>query len=612
MNWRKTTATAILALVVLVCMTGCPKKPPANPLAPTGPDSTWTGVTTAFRVTTTAKYAIRYVMDWSDKIDTGDVSYASAETATVTHSWGTAGTYDIKVQAILDAEPAKASEFSPTKAVRVILNNPPVIANVAAPPVAVKGVEAFFTIRGSDPDGDSLRVLVDWGGGSPTDTGYFLSPCSVEVSHTFTKLETVNVVFRLQDWKGTPSAPDTVVVPVGTAGGVVWWWISTDVNNGDVPFITSPVIANDGTDERVYAGCDDYKFYSIRTSDRKSEKTATTKETECLFTGHPGLCAATSHIIVGSEEGELYALKLNGLGKAWQWPDSASERGTGLNWGAPAFNNDKIYIGQEGGGSNLGDSLFLFQDIGTQGNRITAYGVNAAVNDAPIIDASGNVIFANDSGYLVKIDGNLNSPIWRAHLIPNGDVHGPILGADGTIYCAADSHMYALDPTNPMPPKWIATLDGEAFRPVIGQSAMFVGAGFGKAYSINLATGGKNWEKLLSQSSGFSTSPVVAANGYVYFQDDDDVLYCLNQADGTTIWYCKCPDYLPRSGGGNSHRPRKLELYDYLPNPSICANGNIIVAGADACYCVAGYPEGPLDGAAAWPKWQKNLSNTGK
>ena len=119
-------------------------------------------------------------------------------------------------------------------------------------------------------------------------------------------------------------------------------------------------------------------------------------------------------------------------------------------------------------------------------------------------------------------------------------------------------------------------------------------------------------EKLLAQSSAFSTAPIVAANGYVYFQDEDDVLYCLNQADGTLIWSCNCPNYLPRSGGGSSHRPRKLQLTDYLPNPTICANGNIIVVGSDATYCVAGYTAGPLDGTAAWPKWQKDLSNSGK
>jgi outer membrane protein assembly factor BamB len=106
------------------------------------------------------------------------------------------------------------------------------------------------------------------------------------------------------------------------------------------------------------------------------------------------------------------------------------------------------------------------------------------------------------------------------------------------------------------------------------------------------------------------TAPIVAANGYVYFHDDADALYCLNQADGTVIWSCDCPRYLPRSGGMARHL-RKAGVADYPPNPTILSNGNIIVAGADALYCVAGYTNGPLDPLAPWPKWQHDVYNTG-
>jgi hypothetical protein len=234
------------------------------------------------------------------------------------------------------------------------------------------------------------------------------------------------------------------------------------------------------------------------------------------------------------------------------------------------------------------------------------------VVDAPVVDASGNVIFGTDSGYLVKMDANLSSVIWRSKLLPNGDVNSPIIGGDGTIYCASDYfHLYALDPATGAQ-KWVRplTLNGDAFRPVLGQSAIFACTYFGSVYSIDPATGDILWERLLSPTGGFSTAPVVAANGYVYFQDDADKLYCLEQAGGRLVWVCDCPIYLPHLGT-NVHRPRRTGLTDYRPNPSICANGNIIVLGEDACYCVAGYPEGPLDPRAPWPKWQHDLYNTG-
>ena len=612
MNWSKVTATAALALVVVFCMTGCPKKAPATPGTPMGPDSTWTYATTAFKVWTTASGNVRYVMNWTDATDTTVLSYASGETASVTHEWNAVGTYDVKAMAILDADPAKASDFSPAKSVKVILNNRPVVDSVQHPPVGVKGGETFFNVFGSDVDGDSFRVLVNWGGSKDTTTELFPTPWSTQVSHVFTSLGDAQIIVWTQDWKGAKSLPDTITITIGTSGGVKWHWWSSDPDNGGegAGLTTSPVVANDGTDEVILGGCEsDFNFYSIRASSGNSKKKATTKTPEGAFDGHPGL--GNGHIIVGSDEGELYALSLaNNLSVDWQFPDSGIEKGTNIEWGAPAFSGSNFYIGHDD------DSIFKFADNGVAGTRVAAYGLRASVEDAPIVDATGNVIFGTDSVYLYKMDANLSSVIWKSALLGGrGEVFGPILGSDGTIYCTSDSsRLYAINPTDgSVKSGWPLTLDGgDVSRPALGQSALFIASSFGTAYSINPATGAINWQVALTATNGFYTTPVVAANGYVYFQSDADMLYCVNQADGTVIWTCDCPNYLPRSGGGSPHRPRKTELVYYAPNPSITSTGDIIVVGDDATYCVAGYTEGPLDPTAAWPKWQKDLSNSGK
>jgi outer membrane protein assembly factor BamB len=484
----------------------------------------------------------------------------------------------------------------------------PVVDSALVAPYGPCLDSASLTVCAHDPDGDSVRLRVQWGDNSDTVTDFYASPCRAELKHGYSDASGATVIVAALDMNNI-SIPETTTVPVEPFGRVQWFWWSSDPENPCEPLTTSAVIAIDAADERLFSGCKgDYNFYSIRTSDRGGELKATTRWPEYDFTGHPGFCAATNHVIVGSDEGELYALKLDGLYCDWRWPGKPSEESlTGIEWGAPAFNGNRIYIG------HYDDSLFYFLDYGVQATRVAAYGVHASVIDAPIVDASGNVIFGTDSGYLVKIDGNLISPIWRSKLLRNGEVHSPLLGSDGTIYCASDSfRLFAIDPaTGVVKSGWPLTLDGDVFRPVLGRSALFVGATFGKVYSINPATGVINWQKSLTQTSGFRTAPVVAANGYVYFQDDDDVLYCLNQADGTVNWACNCPLYLPRTNCGSSHQPRRLQLTDYRPNPSICANGNIIVVGADACYCVAGYPEGPLDPLAPWPKWQHDLYNTG-
>jgi outer membrane protein assembly factor BamB len=605
MNWRKTTATAALALVVVFCMTGCPTKPPATPNLE-GPDSTWTFSDATFRVWTTApKGNIRYVMNWTDKTDTTELSYASAETARVTHVWDAVGTYDVKAMAILDAEPAKASDWSPTKSVKVLLNQRPVIDKVDYPPVAVKDAPTLFTLFGSDPDGDSLRAIVKWGN-KDTTTELFPNPLfGAQVSPVFTSLGDQAVIVWVQDSKGARSLPDTIVIPVGTAGGVKWYWMSSE----EEPCYTSAIVATDlDMDEVVMTSCYDYTFVSIRTSNGIKKDDEKTDYLEYDFTGHPGYNAALGHVIVGSDEGELYALSIDGLKTDWHFPDKSPEDSlTYIEWGAPAFNGPSIYIGHD---DTIGQ-LVKIQDAGTQGNQVAAYNTGADVNDAPVVDASGNVIFATNDGRLTKIDANLSSPIWTAQLLGNGDVFGPILGGDGTIYCTSDSfRLYAIDPDSGMA-KWTATLDADVSRPALGQTALFIGDMLGTVYSIDPATGATNWKKTVSQFSGFSTTPIVTDSGIVYFLDEDDKLFCVNTADGTTIWSCDCPYYLPFAAR-NSRRPRKLELTGYLPNPSICANGDIIVVGQDALYCVYGYEEATLDAAAPWPKWQKDLSNSGK
>ena len=599
----------MLALVVVLCMTGCPTKPPKTPGAPWGADSTWTGAAYMCSVVTTvSKGSIRYVMDWQDAIDTGDVAYASNETAAVAHEWDSAGTYDVKAQAVLDADPAKASDFSLPKSVKVILNQRPVVDSVLVPPVAVMDAETNITVYGHDPDDDSLRAIVKWPTGDTT-TERTLSPCAFTVSHKFTKVETADVSVRLQDWKGTKSRDTIIRVPVGKEGGVKWWWKSP-VEDGTM--WTSALVALSGAVEVVMsASWDEQKFYQVRASNGNNLKNAATKYGTDDFTGGPALCTATGNVIVGGDDGELYALSLASLAHAWQWPNRSPEESlTGVFWGAPAINGYDIYIGRDN------DSLYKFTDNSGSVTPGPVYSLDSSsVVDAPAIDAGGNVYVGTDSGYLIRFDANL-APYWRLHLMPVGEIHGPIIGNDGTVYCCSDSPpvLYAVTPgPDSGVVKWTVPLDASGARPALGQSALFVGTDQGTFYSIDPGTGAINWQKSLVQGFGFGTTPIVAANGYVYIQSDNDVLYCLNQADGAKIWACDCNTYLP--GGGRYFGrpwPQKLQLTDYDPNPSITKTGDIIVVGQGALFCVAGYAEGPLDASAAWPKWQKDLFNTGK
>ena len=81
---------------------GAANQPPVTPAAPTGPTSGFTGVSYSFSATTTDPEGdnISYMFDWGD----GNFSswlgpYPSGATATTSHAWASAGTYDVKVKA---------------------------------------------------------------------------------------------------------------------------------------------------------------------------------------------------------------------------------------------------------------------------------------------------------------------------------------------------------------------------------------------------------------------------------------------------------------------------------------------------------------------------------
>jgi sugar lactone lactonase YvrE len=509
----------------------------------------------------------------------------------------------VKARALLESHAPEASDWSVPETITVHTNGVPVVDGIQhAPLIPVAYAEVFFTIKAHDPDGDSIRVTVDWGDGRVTMTSFLSSPCSVAVSHAFGQADTFSVLINVQDSKGALSLPETTLIRVGTTGGVKWYWQSYDQGG----LSTSPLGLNDGQDDCIYAGCtEDFKFYAMRANGGKVKATATTRYPGYIFRGDPAFCEATQHIIVGSDDGELYALTLT-LGKAWQWPDkSPRESLTEIPWGAPAIRDNRLYV------PRADDSLYCFIDSVDHGVRVVTFEANAGIVDAPVIDAQGDVYFGTDSGYVYKVGPELDTMLWRTRLIANGEIHSLVVGRDGAIYCGSESsRIYALDPvTGDL--LWSVATEGQPLRLSMGQSAIFAGTDHGVVHGIDPITGSVYWQRSLGQGIAFRTTSVVAANGFVYFQSDNDVLYCLNQTDGTRIWSCDCNSYLPGFGRGSSPRPSRLGLTDYDPNSTITSTGDIIVVGKQALFCVAGYSAGLIDPLAPWPKWQHDLFNTG-
>jgi outer membrane protein assembly factor BamB len=545
--------------------------------------------TTYTAAATIARGTVRFVMDWGDLVDTTEASYASGETASITHVWTSPGTMSVKVQAINSAAPGKTSLWSWPESVDVILDSVPMIDTVEVPPVAMRGVEVDVTVRASDRDGDSIRVHVDWGDGQDTTSEYHHGPYyfGFYPTHTFTQVGTALMVVTAQDLRGAISLPETVLVRVDTTGGVIWSYAA--------PW-TSPLVVNDGVEDCVYfmprsSGSPGSTPFLVLT--KVGSYKYTTPSGSSPYAG-VAYCAATQHIVGGGLG--VCALDRQ-LRVAWrcETPESSG-------WGEPAVSGDRIYLG------NDNDTLYCFIDSVDHGVRAAAFATSLSINGAPVIDAQGNVYFGTDSGFLYKVGPGLDTMFWRTRFVA-GKVYSPIVGSDGTIFCASDgSCIYAVDPATGTP-RWTATVLGVPRPLALGRSAIFVATGGGTAYSIDPATGGVNWSKRLTADGGISSAPAVAADGYVYLLSDNDVLYRMSQADGTVAWECDCS--YSGSGAGVSYPRKWTSLTYYPPNSTILPNGNIIVAGSYELYCVAGNPAGPLDPLAPWSKWQHDLYNTG-
>ena len=73
----------------------------------------------------------------------------------------------------------------------------------------------------------------------------------------------------------------------------------------------------------------------------------------------------------------------------------------------------------------------------------------------------------------------------------------------------------------------------------IAGGAVYVGSTAGMLYSVDLATGRKNWE--YDSKSDFKTTPAVR-DGRVYIGDQDGVFHCVEAATGKRLWKFACED----------------------------------------------------------------------
>ena len=255
--------------------------PPNTPGTPSGPSTRDVGESGTYSTSATDPDGdqVQYRFDW-DASGGHDYSGwtslgASGHTGSLSHSWGSAGTYVVMAQArdehgassswssgltiVVSEAPSPPSpppnsppgsdppppEYPPE-------NNPPEQPSVPSGPTFVEiGVEYMFTGSTVDVDGDQIRYRFDWGDSNYSSWSDLVnSNISVSMSHNWSLVSTYEVRVIAQDENGsnsswspplnvTVSQVDSGELPVVDAGGPynisANQTVSFDASNSYVP-----------------------------------------------------------------------------------------------------------------------------------------------------------------------------------------------------------------------------------------------------------------------------------------------------------------------------------------------------------------------------------------
>lgn len=272
------------------------------------------------------------------------------------------------------------------------------------------------------------------------------------------------------------------------------------------PIEASPTVGADGT---VYLACGDGKLYAL---DPETRAIRWEYATGSFITSSPAI-GADGTLYFGAGDGRLHAVAPSGV-RRWtfatgDWVDSS-----------PAVAADgTIYFG------SFDKNLYA---VGADGVERWRLGTGGRIFSSPAIAGDGTIYIGSGDQrmYAVSREG-----VKRWEYLANGDIQSsPCLGADGTVYFAADVTMYALRPENGAE-RWKARLNATsgATAAVRADGTVIIGADDGVLRAFQGETGSLRWSFDTRSGPGniIESSPVIAADGSIYFGSFDGNLYKL-------------------------------------------------------------------------------------
>ncbi len=637
-EWHKGfTSSSSGGWLSLTAITESANQPPNTPSTPSGPTAGEAGISYSYSTSTTDPDGdqVKYTFDWGDGDSTVTGFYASGATANASHTWASAGTYNVKVKAT-DSN-GSTSSWSSSLPVNISpANQPPNTPSTpSGPTVGEAGISYGYSTSTTDPDGDQVKYTFDWGDGDSTVTGFYASGATANASHTWASAGTYNVRVKATDSNGSTSSwssslpvnislanqpPNTPSTPSGATNGNTsifyqFSTVSTDPEGNDIYYIFDWNDGNQTQTGLLQSGDSCIFAHSWTTPNSYSIKVKAVDEF-----GAESDWSSTVNIMISeisfSSDWDCYTNSEYSSGSAMEW-DALWVATTGgiVRWNISDSTNIK-YTTVNGLSDNAVKDIFVDNDgnkwFGTKegvtmydgSDWITYNTSNSGLPDNIVYaitqDNDGNYWFGTGNG-CAKFDGTT----WTAHInlggVTNVAVRGIAVDTLNHIWTANNPHNFG-------DPGGVSMYDGSAWT-----NWDLDGTTWQDNYLLSLATDGKNrvwagtWLKWVYMYDGSTWTHYDDINSGLLGQQVE----AINVESDTIIWFANHRGSSATNDNSGITKYDGLTWTNYTPNNSGLNNKMVFSITIDTLNnhyyfgLVSGGVDG-FDGVSAWNNYKRS------
>lgn len=602
-----TVFLSFLAFIFFISAS-CGNRPPKVPNV-SGPTEAyqWSAPLFSFSTTDPNKDKVIYIIDWGDNSPIETTSeYNSGETAYVSHQYTTAQTFQVKAKA-MDIKGNIQEEWSSPFSIVILPNGKPIKPTINSVIPNLKSVatgeSAYFIVSGStDPDGDSIQYQFIWKKGVVTISPLMEGGGSFRAGYNFPEPGEYNIRTIAKDKKGAISdSSDPYSITALDEGTIIATFLDTIVGIGD---FRSPAIFISATESVLVLSApmtDEPSYYSLFQLKLKTLKKARADGLgeDYVYDGTVAI-DEMGNLYLTNDENRLYSRSSN-LAPRWRYPnyeDSTLDIST-----APAIAGNYVIFGT-GSERRL---YILNRDNGTVAATVF---VGVGVRSSPVVNSAGQIIFADEIGYLWKVTTGgavkwkifLGGPFDASPCLSGNMIYIPNSTTDGKLFAVQDLGDTARK-------VWEYTSGySVSSSPVIGTDGyIYFGDDEGYIHAVEQNTGQAKSGYPIQLTDQFgspvtiTSTPAFAQDGVFYILAyDEEILFAVN-LNGTLRWYKEL-----RIGG----KVKKMTYEDVDPSVIIGPDGTIYCPTLDAVFAVKGRTAG-TPANTPWPRWRHDNRNTG-